>query len=136
MFREDDEGATPDVHTGFESRGVFQSARDRQADVYAVGHFVGSQGLRQGVDGLLSGEHSFVSKHLGTSEEPVQMGFEAKDLPLVKSESLPDGLAILDGGIEGADPGLLAVNELSVDENEEIFVLFRVGLEYRELQVE
>ena len=64
------------------------------------------------------------------------MGFEAKDLPLVKSESLPDGIAILDREIEGADPGLLAVNELSVDENEEIFVLFRVGLEYRGLQVE
>jgi hypothetical protein len=46
------------------------------------------------------------------------VGFEAKDSPLIKSESFPNGIAILDRGIKGADPGFIAMKVGAVNENE------------------
>ncbi len=55
---------------------------------------------------------------------------EFEDGVVVESEAFPDGVAALDGGVEWADAGVVAVDEFGVDVDEEVAVAFVVGLEH------
>ena len=60
------------------------------------------------------------------------MFFEFEDFSLVKSEPFPAGVAVLDRRVKGADSGLVAVNEISIEVDDEVFVFGIEGLEHGE----
>src|SRR5689334_16292117 len=54
--------------------------------------------------------------------QPVQVLPQLEDAPLVDAQPLPHGVPALNGGVEGADPGLVTVDQLTVDVDEKIGV--------------
>jgi len=55
---------------------------------------------------------------------------EFEDAAIVKSQAFPDGIAVLDGGVEGADAGFVTMNEPAVDVNDQVGVGGVVLLEH------
>ena len=54
----------------------------------------------------------------------VQMFAEFEVSAVVKAQAFPDGVAALCRGIEGADPGAVAREELTINVNQEVAVPF------------
>ena len=46
-----------------------------------------------------------------------------KNATVVKSQAFPNRVAALDHGIERTDPGLIPMHELTIDVNDQVFVL-------------
>src|SRR5690606_7369225 len=69
-------------------------------------------------------------QRLGRADEAVEVGVEAEDAAVVEAEPLPDGVAALDGRVERAHAGLVAVDEATVDVDEEVAVAFVELLEH------
>ena len=51
-------------------------------------------------------------KRQGGAAEAVEVFGELEDAAVVEAEAFPDGVAALHGRVEGADAGLVAVDEL------------------------
>src|SRR4030095_10153228 len=66
----------------------------------------------------------------GRAPEAVQVLPQAEYPPVVEPEYLPDGIAALYRGVEGAHPRGVAVEELSADVDDDVAVLLVPGLEH------
>eukprot|EP01026_Neomeris_dumetosa_P072435 TRINITY_DN73751_c1_g1_i1.p3 TRINITY_DN73751_c1_g1~~TRINITY_DN73751_c1_g1_i1.p3 ORF type:complete len:109 (+),score=23.66 TRINITY_DN73751_c1_g1_i1:28-327(+) len=62
--------------------------------------------------------------------EAFEVLLEAEDLVVVDAQPFPDRVASLDGGVEGADAGSVAVDQLAIDVDEQVFVLLVECLEH------
>ena len=52
--------------------------------------------------------------------QAIQMFAQFENPPVVKSEAFPDSIPTLHGRIEWTDPGFIAMDELTVDINDQV----------------
>jgi hypothetical protein len=69
---------------------------------------------------------------LGGGAEAVKVLFELEDSAVVEAKALPDGIATLYRGVEGANAGFVAMDQLPVDVDQEVAVFFVEFLEHGE----
>lgn len=101
----------------------------------AVLHAICQEGLAKSLDHGGSFGKSLVAQHLGAAEEAVKVLLQTKNPPVVESETFPHRIAILHGGVEGAHAGLVAVEDLTVEEDFEVLVSWIVCLEHGRIVV-
>ena len=56
--------------------------------------------------------------------QPIKMFVQFENATVIKSQTFPDSIPTLHGRIEWTDPGLIAMNELPVDVNDQVAISF------------
>src|SRR5579864_1861229 len=131
-FRQHDERGTSRIKPGVHARGVFHSARNGQADMYAVAHLIGRERSLDFARDLVATRNLRKCQRQGRTSKPVEMFGELEDAAIVKPQSFPHGIAPLHRGIKRAYASLITVHELAVDVDDEVAVL---GIELLEHNV-
>ena len=130
VLGEDEERTAVGVDTRIESGGVFDASRDGEANVDRVGHSVRGEGALELFEQAPVGGHALVFQEVRAATEAIEVFPEFEDAAIVKSQAFPDGIAVLDGGVEGADAGFVTMNEPAVDVNDQVGVGGVVLLEH------
>lgn len=130
MLSEDKEGTAELVDSGIEARGVFDAAADREANMDIVAHVVRFEGTAQFIGESLVSGVTFVTEHVCAFAKPREVFVELEDAAFVKSQSFPNRVTILHRRIERANPGFVAMNESTVDVDDEIAIGGVVGLQH------
>jgi len=133
VFGQDDQRRAgliqPGVHTG----GDLDAARQCQADVHAVVHLIRLECALDLADDLVVKRNVGKRQRERRASQSVEMLVQLEDSPVVDAQALPDGVAALNRGVERADAGLVTVNQLTVDVDQQILVLRIELLEHRSL---
>ncbi len=116
----------PRVHP----RRDLDAAREGQPYVNVVVHVVRFERAADLVAQRFVGGNLRESECLGGAAKPLQVLRQAEDRSAVNAQPFPDRVASLDGGIERADPGPVAVHQLTVDVDQDVAVAFVEGLEH------
>ncbi len=133
-LREDDERRPRLVQSRVHARGDLGAAGQGQADVDAVGHSVRGQRPPDLLDDLVVGRDLDEGQRLGGAVKAIEMLAQPEDAAVVKPQTFPYGIATLDHGIERADPGLVAVDQLPVDVDLQVTVSFVESLQHPSLR--
>ena len=91
--------------------------------MHAVAHLVGLERPSDFVDDLLIRRYLGERKRQRRTTQPVKVLVEFEDPPVVEAQTLPYRVAPLHCRVEGADAGLVTVDQLAVDVDEEVLVL-------------
>ena len=122
VLGEDDQRRAGGVEARVHAGGELDAARQREPDVRVVGHVVRLEGA------LDFRRDGFRRRNLRESQrerraaEPLEVLGQAEDFAVVNAQSLPHGVAALHGGVEWADGGLVAVQQLAVDVDDQVAV--------------
>ena len=128
VLGEDDEGRSFLVEARIHAGCDLRSARESEADVGVLLHVVGLEralDLAADVGGI--GDR-FETQGPGRVDEPFEVACQAKNAALVDAQALPAAVATLDEGVEDADLGLGAGEELAVNVDQDVLVPGVVGL--------
>ncbi len=125
MFGENNQGRPgfiePRVHSGSD----FHSTRQREANVDAIAHFIGSECLLDFVDDFFARRKFDKRKRAGRTLEAIEMLVQFENAAVVKPQAFPDRVPSLHRGIERTDAGLVAMHQLAVDVYDQVAV-FRI----------
>ncbi len=79
----------------------------------AIPHVVGTQGFKNGRLDLLSTGYLGIGQGTSRVKEPIEMGVELKDTPIVDSQPFVYGITVLHRAVKYGDLGLLTGYEFS-----------------------
>ena len=89
----------------------------------AVAHFVGRECALQFLDNFFAWRKIENRQRARRFFESIEMFYQFKDATVVEPQAFPNRVTALDRGIERTDPGLVAVDQFTVDVNDQVFVL-------------
>ena len=104
------------VHPGRD----LHAACEGEAHVNAVHHAVGLECATDLVDDLLVGGDVGERQRLGGVPQAVQVLDQPEDAPVVEPQAFPHAVTPLHDAVEWADAGLIAMDELAADVDDEI----------------
>src|SRR5262245_19861541 len=92
--------------------------------MHAIAHFVCSEGALDLLDDLFSPRNFTERQRAGRTLQAIEMFVKLEDPTVVESQPFPDCVTPLYRRVEGADPGLVAMHQLSVDVYHQIAISF------------
>jgi hypothetical protein len=120
----------PRVH----ARGDLDTAGEGEPDVHAGLHAVGGERAPDLLGDLLVGRDLAERQRPGRGTQPSQVLVQPEDPPVVQPEPLPDRVAALDGRVERAYRGAVAVGEPAAHVDDQIAVALIGCLQHRDLR--
>ena len=122
-----DEGTTRLVEAGVHAGGYFLAPGEGEADVHAIVHAVGLEGIEDSLCNGGAARHLLESQDVSRVLQALQVALQAEDAAVVNPQAFPDGIATLHGTVKYGNAGFLPGVEPTVDMDEDI-VVFSVVL--------
>jgi len=124
VFGEHDQCGAGLVQTWIHSRCDLFTSCERQTDVNPVAHFVCVQRATNFLDQLIVGWNRLERKRLGGVTQTLEVLDELENLAVVETKPLPHRVTTLYHAIKRAHARLAAMNELTVDVDNQVLVFF------------
>ena len=131
VLGEHDQGRSRPVEARVHPARNLHPAGQRETNVDLVAHAVRGQGPADLDDDLVVRRDVVEGEREGRGAQAGQVFAQLEDAPVVQPESLPDRVAPLHHGVEGADSSLVAVKEVSVHIHEKVPVALVEALKHR-----
>src|SRR5260370_19707293 len=124
VFGKDDQGRTRLIQTRIHSGSDFHATGESQANVNTVLHLVSGERALDFLDDFFARPNFGERKRGSRLVQTIEMLVQFENATAVNAQSFPNGVATLHRRIERTDSRFVAMNQLTVNVNDQIAVSF------------